>query len=375
MRKLRMGMIGGAPGAFIGPVHRIAAELDGRIAVTAGVFSGDPRRSTEAGDAYGLAAGRAYPDLDAFIAGERTREDHVDFVSIVTPNHHHFTAAAALLRAGLPVVSDKPATATLAEARALAGILGAHPAPYAVTYTYTGYPLVREARARVADGALGVIRKVVVEYPQGWLAAPVEHSGNRQAAWRTDPALAGPGGCIGDIGVHAFNLAEFVCGLRVTALFADLGAIVPGRLLDDDATVLLRFENGARGVLMASQISLGAMNGLRLRVYGDQGALDWSQEEPNTLCVHRADGVTETLRTGGATLGPQARAATRLPAGHPEGYLEAFANLYGDFADWLVRGHRPDAVQGIETALRSMAFIETAVAASRAADGWVPFEP
>lgn len=363
-------MVGGGPGAFIGPVHRIAAELDREIELVAGAFSSDPARSREAGAAYRIDPARAYRDLATMLAAERARDDGIDFVAIVTPNHHHFSAAQAALAAGLPVLSDKPATATLEEAQALAALIARAKLPYALTYTYSGYPLVREARARVAAGALGAIRKVVVEYPQGWLAGGAE---GKQAAWRIDPARAGTGGCIGDIGVHAFHLAEFVTGLKVDALLADLAAIVPGRVLDDDCTVLLRFAGGARGVLMASQIAVGELNGLRLRVYGDRGGVDWRQEQPNVLVLHHADGRSEIVRAGDATLGAEARAATRLPGGHPEGYLEAFANLYRDFAR-LLRGEAAPLLPGIDEGLRSMAFVAIGVAASRDGAGWVKLD-
>ncbi|MFD1612316.1 Gfo/Idh/MocA family protein [Sphingomonas tabacisoli] len=370
MRRLRMGMIGGGPGSFIGPVHRIAAELDREIELVAGVFSSDAGRSRAAGESYRIDPARAYSDLPAMLAAEKARGDGIDFVTIVSPNHHHLPAARAALEAGIPVMSDKPATATLAEAKELAGIVRRAGLPYALTYTYSGYPLVREARARIAAGALGVIRKVVVEYPQGWLSGAAE---GKQAEWRVDPARAGEGGCIGDIGVHAFQLAEFVTGLRVTELLADLGTVVPGRLLDDDCSVLLRFENGARGVLLASQIEVGELNGLRIRAYGDKGGLVWRQEEPNTLTLHSLDGGTEIVRAGTVLLGPDAAARTRTPGGHPEGYLEAFANLYRDFAG-LLRGAPAPLLPGIEDGLRGMAFIATAVAASRDRAGWVPFD-
>ncbi|BBD99525.1 gfo/Idh/MocA family oxidoreductase [Sphingobium amiense] len=368
MTKLKMAMVGGGPGAFIGPVHRIAAELDGRIALAAGAFSSDAARSKEAGERYRIDAARAYSDLNALIAAETQRPDGVDFLAIVTPNHLHLPAARAALKAGLPVISDKPATATLNEALELRRIVRAAGKPYALTYTYSGYPLVREARARIAAGALGTVRKVVVEYPQGWLAA--EATG-KQAEWRVDPARSGLGGCIGDIGVHAFHLAEFVTGLTVTELLADLAAVVPGRLLDDDCTVLLRFDNGARGVLMASQISVGERNGLRLRVYGERGGIDWRQESPNSFVLHHGDGRTEIVKAGDATLGPDAQAASRTPGGHPEGYLEAFANLYADFAK-LLRGEAAPLLPGIDDGVRSMAFIATAVEASRSGAGWTP---
>lgn len=368
MRRLRMGMIGGGPGAFIGPIHRIAAELDREIELVAGVFSSNADRSAQAGAAYRIDPERAYASLDAMFASEAARADGIDFVAVVTPNHNHLPAASAALAAGLPVISDKPATATLAEARELASCVAAAGLPYALTHTYSGYPLVREARARIAAGALGNIRKIVVEYPQGWLAGAAE---GKQAEWRTDPARSGPGGCIGDIGTHAFQLAEFVSGQQVSHLLADLAAVVPGRPVDDDCTVLLRFENGARGVLLASQIEVGEMNGLRIRVYGEKGGLLWKQEVPNTLTIHSIDGRTEIVHAGGAQLGADAMARTRTPTGHPEGYLEAFANLYRDFAATL-RGEPAPLLPGIEDALRGMTFVDTAVTASKAGASWVP---
>jgi predicted dehydrogenase len=362
-----MGMIGGGPGAFIGPVHRIAAELDREIELVAGAFSSDATRSRAAGEAYRIDLERAYPDVAAMLAAEGERPDGIDFVAVVSPNHHHLPAAQAALAAGLPVMSDKPMTATLAEAHELAGLVRDSGLPYALTYTYSGYPLVREAKARIAAGALGAIRKIVVEYPQGWLAGAAE---GKQAEWRVDPARAGEGGCIGDIGVHAFQLAEFVSGLRVTELLADLGTIVAGRRLDDDCSLLLRFDNGARGVLLASQIEIGELNGLRIRVCGDQGGLAWKQEQPNSLILHRLDGSSEIVRAGTGLLGPDAAARTRTPGGHPEGYLEAFANLYRDFAA-LLRGEPALLLPGVEDGLRGMALIATAVAASRDRAGWV----
>jgi predicted dehydrogenase len=368
MRRLRMGMVGGGPGSFIGPVHRIAAEMDREIELVAGCFSSSAARSREAGESYRIDPARAYPDLETMFARECDRSDAIDFVAIVTPNHHHLPAARAALSAGVSVISDKPATATLAEARELAALVASSALPYALTHTYSGYPLVREARARVGAGGLGTIRKVVVEYPQGWLAGAAT---GKQAEWRIDPARSGPGGCIGDIGTHAFQLAEFVSGLKVTEILADLAAVVPGRPVDDDCTVLLRFDNGARGVLLASQIEVGEMNGLRIRLYGDAGGMVWKQETPNTLTVHTLDGRTEIVHAGGAQLGPDAVSRTRTPTGHPEGYLEAFANLYRDFAA-LLRGEPAPLLPGIADALRGMAFVDTAVTASRTRAGWVP---
>lgn len=368
-RRLRMALIGGGPGAFIGPIHRIAAELDREIELVAGVFSSDADRSKAAAGQYLIDPARAYRSLDEMLMSEKAREDGADFVSIVTPNHNHLPSAKAALGAGFPVLSDKPMTATLAEARELSDVITQAGLPYGLTYTYTGYPLVREMKARIADGALGKVRKVLVEYPQGWLAAPAE---GKQARWRVDPAQSGAGGCIGDIGVHAFNLAEFVTGQRVVRLFADLAAVVEGRTLDDDCSVLLRFENGARGVLLASQIEVGELNGLRIRVYGESGGLIWKQEEPNSFTWHRIDGTTEIVRAGDASLGAWATLRSRTPGGHPEGYLEAFANIYRDFAA-VLRSEDAPLLQGAHEGLRSMAFIDTAVTASAAEAGWTDF--
>jgi predicted dehydrogenase len=361
-----MGMIGGGPGAFIGPIHRLAAEMDREIELVAGAFSSDAARSRAAGASYRIDPDRAYPDVRAMLAAEARRDDGIDFVSIVSPNFHHLPAARAALEAGIPVICDKPMTATFAEARELAALVEAAGLPFGLTYTYTGYPLVREARERIRAGAIGHVRKVVVEYPQGWLAG--EASG-KQAEWRVDPARAGEGGCIGDIGTHAFHLAEYVTGLRVQRILADLGTVVPGRELDDDVAVLLRFENGARGVLLASQVDVGELNGLRIRVHGETGGIVWRQEDPNILGLHRLDGMTEMIRAG-TTIGPAAARSTRTPGGHPEGYLEAFANLYRDFARQL-RGEPVTWAPGIDDGLRGMAFVATAVAASRDGRGWV----
>ncbi len=360
-------MIGGGPGAFIGPVHRIAAELDREITLVAGVFSSNAERSRAAADVYSIDPDRAYADLPTMLAAEKARDDGIDFVSVVTPNHNHLPSTKAALEAGIPVMSDKPMTATLAEARELAEIVKGAGLPYGLTYTYSGYPLAREAKARIAAGELGQIRKVVVEYPQGWLSQPAE---GKQAEWRVDPDLAGAGGCIGDIGVHAFQLAEFVTGLKVTRIMADLAAVVPGRALDDDCSILMRFENGARGVLLASQIEIGELNGIRIRAYGDKAGLSWKQEEPNTLTLHHLDGRTELVRAGDPQLSGNVAGLIRTPGGHPEGYLEAFANLYRDFARQL-RGEDGSQLPDAEEGLRGMAFIDTAVRASAAEAGWV----
>ena len=365
-RRLRMGMIGGGPGAFIGPVHRYAAELDREIELVAGGFSSSAERSKAAGETYRIDPERAYPDLPTMLEAERRRDDGMDFVAVVSPNHHHLPAAMAALSAGFPVLTDKPLTSTYSEALELANHVRTVKLPFAVTYTYSGYPLVREAKARIASGELGAIRKVVVEYSQGWLAGDAV---GKQAEWRVDPTRAGEGGCIADIGVHALQLAEFVTGLKVTDFLADLGAVVPGRMLDDDCSILLRFENGARGVLLASQIEVGELNGLRIRVYGDEAGLIWKQEEPNLLQINALDGASKMVRAGAGSLDPTTMARTRLPGGHPEGYLEAFANIYRDFAAQL-RGEDAPLLPTIDDGVRGMAFIATATAASRARLGW-----
>ncbi|MEE3623549.1 Gfo/Idh/MocA family oxidoreductase [Nitrospirillum sp. BR 11752] len=368
---IRMAMVGGGPGSFIGPVHRMAAELDGRIRLVAGAFSRDSAKSAAAARGYGIDPARAYGDYRQMLAAEAVRPDGAQFVAIVTPNHLHFPVAKAALEAGFPVLSDKPATATLEEAQELARVVADTGRPYGLTYTYTGYALVREARAIVRRGDLGAIRKVVVEYSQGWLSEAVEKTNNAQAAWRADPAQSGLGGCIGDIGVHAFNMAEFVSGLKVTRLNADLNSVVPGRRLDDDCNILLRFGDDVPGVLVASQVAAGDRNGLRLRVYGERGGLDWCHERPDVLTLNWLDRPTQTLHAASPYLGPAGQGPARLPTGHPEGFIEAFATLYRDFAAIIVSGGDLDgtAVPTIQDGVRGMAFIARAVAANGA--GWV----
>lgn len=382
MTRIRMGMVGGGEGAFIGAVHRMAAALDSEIELVCGAFSSDPARSRRSGAALCLPADRVYDDYCAMIAAEAAlpAAQRMQFIAIVTPNHQHFPVAEAALRAGFHVLSDKPATLNLEQALRLREVVSETGLLYGLTHTYTGYPLVKEARVRVAAGELGSIRKIVVDYPQGWLADRQEDSGNKQAAWRLDPAQAGISSCMGDIGVHAANLAEYVTGLEISEICSDLCAFVPGRTLDDDGTVLLRFANGARGVLGASQISVGEENALSLRVYGDKGGLEWRQQDPNTLWLKWPDRPTEMLRAGGAYLSDLAAANTRTPMGHPEGYLEAFANLYQAFAAHIrarEAGQAPDErasdCPGIESAIRGMAFIELAVAASASDVKWHPF--
>ena len=372
---LRMAMVGGGPGAFIGPVHRMAAELDGRFRLVAGSFSRDASRNAEAGRMWGVRDDRIYGDHHQMIHAEAARPDGARLVAVVTSNDTHYAISAAALDAGLHVMSDKPATLNLAEARALAGKVAASGKVYGLTYVYTGYPMAREAREIVRRGDLGAIRKVVVEYAQGWLSRPIERDGDRQAGWRADPAQAGVGGCIGDIGVHAFNMAEFVSGLRVERICADLSSMVPGRVLDDDCNMLLRFAGGARGVLIASQISAGARNGMTIKVYGEKGGLCWSHERPGELALDLLDAPSQILHAASGYLSAPARARVRIPTGHPEGFIEAFANLYADMADAIASGRTdPAPLPGIADGVRGMAFVERAVAASRDGEGWVSLE-
>jgi predicted dehydrogenase len=371
---LRMGMVGGGPGAFIGPVHRMGAELDGDIRLVAGAFSSDPAKSKLAGQTYGIAADRAYGNYEEMLKAESKRSDPIDFVSIVTPNHLHLPVAAAAMDLGFHVVSDKPATATLDEAYKLRDVVKRTGKLYALTHTYTGYPLVREARTICRRGDLGAVRKVVVEYSQGWLSDRLEDTGHKQAGWRADPAQAGLGGCIGDIGVHAFNIVEFVSGLRIAEVAAALSSVVKGRRLDDDCNILLRMENGSPGVLHASQIAAGERNGIRLRVYGEKGGLDWSHDDPNRLCLNWKDAPSQTLYAGSnvSYLSQPSRSAFRTPVGHPEGLIEAFANIYRDFAA-AVRQRQPlsDVVPSIEAGVRGMLFVQRAVESSRAGSRWM----
>jgi len=376
-RKLRMGMIGGGRGAFIGTVHRMAATLDGRIELAAGAFSSDPERSRASGKDLLLPDDRVYGSYSEMIEKESARpaDQRIDFVAIVTPNHEHVPPARAALLAGFPVMCDKPLAVSLAEARDLRALVRKTGLLFGLTHNYAGYPMVKEARHRVAAGELGRIRRVVAEYPQGWLASPLEATGQKQAEWRTDPARAGASCCVGDIGTHAAHLTEYVTGLPIVAIASELTTFVAGRTLDDDASVLLRLGGGARGVLWASQVAIDEENGLNLRVYGEKGSLQWRQEEPNTLLLKWPDRPREIVRTGAnyRRLSKEALAATRLPAGHPEGYLEAFANLYKDFASALLEGGKPD-VPTVDDGVRGMAFIEACVESSRAGGRWTKIE-
>src|SRR4051812_42722317 len=376
-RKIRYGMVGGGRGAFIGAVHRIAAAMDQQIELVCGAFSSDPEKSKGSGSDLFLPAERCYGSFQEMIKSEAAlpADKRMDFISIVTPNHMHFPPAKAALEGGFHVLSDKPATFSLAEAKTLAGIVKKSGLLYGLTHNYTGYPLVKQAREMVATGQLGKIRKVVVEYPQGWLATRIEESGQKQASWRTDPKRSGAAGCIGDIGTHAENLAEYITGLKISELAADITAFVKGRKLDDDGNVLLRFKGGAKGVLHSSQISVGEENNLNIRVYGEKGGLEWHQNEPNTLLVKWLDEPMQVYRTANGYLGKAALAAGRTPPAHPEGYLEAFANIYKNFANHIrarIEGRKLAKTDlcldypKIEDGVRGMAFIEAVVKSSKA---------
>ncbi|MCA0365056.1 MAG: Gfo/Idh/MocA family oxidoreductase [Bacteroidetes bacterium] len=399
-RKVRMGMIGGSLEAFIGAVHRRGAALDGEIELVCGAFSSDPAKSKATGEALYLPANRVYGSYKEMILKEKElpEGERMDFVSIVTPNHVHFEAAKFAIENGFHVVLDKPITLTMEEAKALEKIVNGSDVIFALTHNYTAYPMVKEARQIVKSGKIGQIRKVIVEYPQGWLSQLVEATGQKQAAWRTDPARCGAGGGIGDIGTHAENLAEYITGLKITELCADLTIFVDGRKLDDDANILLRFDNGAKGVLHNSQICNGEENDLNIRVYGEFGGLKWRQMEPNTLELTNQENGSHIIRTGVGNLSAQAAAHTRQPAGHPEGYVETFANIYRNFAyalrarwgnssataavgnlgnDHTISGQYNPEIHdfpGIEEGMRGMGFIQTVIKSNNSDQKWTKFE-
>lgn len=384
-RKLRMGMIGGGPGAFIGAVHRIAANMDGEIELVCGAFSSDPQKSKQAGEALYLPGTRVYGSYKEMIRAEQDLPvgERMDFVSIVTPNHVHFEPAKLALENGFHVVLDKPMTLTLKEARQLKEIVAKTGNLLCLTHTYTGYPMIKQARQMVKSGVLGKIRKVYVEYPQGWLSTFLEKSDQKQAAWRTDPKRSGIAGAMGDIGTHAFNMAEYVSGLKVTKICADLNIMVKGRKLDDDGAVLLKFDNGASGVLFATQVAAGEENNVKIRVYGEKGGLEWQQENANTLLVKWLDKPVEILRAGGnyPALSSFALHNCRTPGGHPEGYLEAFANHYRNFAlsvkaKAAKKKAKPEWTDypGVDEGVRGMAFIENVVTSGKAKEKWVEFK-
>jgi predicted dehydrogenase len=384
-RKLRMGMVGGGKDAFIGAIHRLAANMDGLIELSCGALSINPEIAVASGEALFLPKDRTYLTFEEMIKAEAAlpADKRMDFVTIVTPNFAHFAPAKMALEHGFHVVIEKPITFSLEEAKELKQILDKTGLTLCLTHTYSGYPLVKQIKAMIKEGQLGKIRKVWVEYPQGWLSKLSEREGNAQAAWRTDPKKSGKSSVMGDIGTHAAHLAEYVTGSKITDICAELNTMVEGRVLDDDGAVMLKFDNGAKGVLMASQVAAGEENGIRIRVYGENGGVEWYQHEPNTLLVKWLDKPTQIYRAGGNNghyLFPMAIHNCRTPAGHPEGYLEAFANIYRNFA--LTLGCKMDGktptpemldFPGIEDGLRGMAFIDNVVASSQSDKKWTPY--
>jgi predicted dehydrogenase len=374
-KPLRLGMIGGGHGAYIGNIHRLASRLDGHWQLVAGAFDVDPEKGRAFAIAEGLNPERSYGTYQDLIAGEQNRADRVDAVAICTPNFTHYPMARALLDAGFDVICEKPLTATLKDAISLEALARASGRFVGVTYTYCGYPMVHEARVRVAAGEIGKVRTVQVEYPLEWMSTAIEQQGNAQAAWRTDPTKNGRGGSIGDIGTHAYHLAGFVTGLKLEALTADLATFVGGRALDDNAHVMMRYEGGARGLLWSSQVALGNSNGVRLRVFGETGSFQWFQEQPNELIFTPLNGRVQTIKRGADDLSADARARIRTPPGHPEGYLEAFANLYCGFAEAIRakrEGREPSAIgrniPTVQDGLKGVAFVDAVVDSHEAAD-------
>ncbi len=382
-RKLRMGMIGGGRGAFIGGVHRMAAGIDGQIELVCGALHVDPEIAVLSGQDLYLSPERTYKTYHEMFEKESKlpASERMDFVSIVTPNHVHFEPAKLALENGFHVVCEKPLSFSLEEALILQDLVKKTGLTFALTHTYTGYPMIKQAREMCKSGVFGKIRKVVVEYPQGWLTTPVEQTGNQQAVWRTDPKRSGKAGSVGDIGTHAENLAETITGLKITELSADVTTFVENRLLDDDANVLIRFDSGAKGVLHCSQISAGEENALNIRIYGEKGSLQWHQHDPNTMYVKWLDKPMEVYRTGMGYLGASAAAHTRTPAGHPEGYLEAFANIYRNFTKVVqarLDGEEADAVYddfpGVEEGVRGMKFIDAVIASGQNNAAWTKID-
>lgn len=377
-RKLRMGMVGGGPGAFIGEVHRKAVRLDGRIELVAGVFASDPAKSRKMGETLGLPQDRVYADCREMIERESKlpADVRIDFVSIATPNHMHFPAAKAFLEAGFNVMCEKPMTLSLDEAKELQDVVKRGGKVFGLMHNYTGYPMVKLARDLIKGRRLGKLRRVDVSYRQGWLARPIERAGQTQASWRTDPKRSGAAGCLGDIGSHCENIAEYVTGLRITHVCADLTSFVEGRALDDDGNALLRFEDGVRGVLSCSQIAVGEENGLSLRVYGTEAGVEWHQEHPDQLLFKPLDGPVQTWSRGNpyvAEASPAAARGTRLPPGHPEAFIEAFANVYSGFADAILGTDAATAQDfpSSEAGARGLAFIEACVSSAKSECKWI----
>lgn len=377
MTEIRLGMVGGGQGAFIGAVHRIAARLDGEFRLVAGALSSTPEKARASGAALGLDPARCYGDFREMAQREARRKDGVQAVAIVTPNHMHAGPAIEFLKRGIHVICDKPLTATMAEAKKLAKVAEASQALFVLTHNYTGYPMVRQARAMVARGDLGRLRLVQVEYVQDWLTEAAEATGSKQAEWRTDPARSGAGGALGDIGTHAYNLAAFVSGMEPEALAADLAAMVPGRRLDDNAHVLLRYAGGAKGMLWASQVAPGNENGLRLRIYGEKGGLEWGQEDPNRLWFTPFGQPKQLLTRNGAGADPAGQRVSRVPGGHPEGYLEAFATIYTEAARAIRARDAGEAVPEevvyptLKDGLAGMRFVEACVQSAKRNAAWV----
>ncbi|MDE1947918.1 MAG: Gfo/Idh/MocA family oxidoreductase [Burkholderiales bacterium] len=373
-------MIGGGEGAYIGNIHRISARLDNGFQLVAGAFDIDAERGRRFASTIGIEDARSYGDYQSMLKAESQRSDRLDAVAICTPNHTHFQIAKAFLEAGFDVICEKPLTTTLEDAVALDALVRETKRFMGVTYTYSGYPMVHEARAMVAAGQVGAIRVVQVEYPLEWMATAIESQGNAQAAWRTDPKKSGRGGSIGDIGTHAYHLAGFVTDLKLESLSADLATFVEGRALDDNAHVMLRYQGGARGLLWSSQVAIGCSNGVRLRVFGDKGSLSWFQEQPNELEFTRLFGNTERIKRGAEGLSDSAKARTRTPPGHPEGYLEAFGNLYAGFAEAIrarQEGREPGPIgqniPGVHDGLKGVAFVDAVVDSAQA--GGVAIKP
>lgn len=374
---IRYGMVGGGQGAFIGGVHRIAARLDGEFELVAGALSSDPERARASGAELGLDPERTYTSFQEMAKAEAKRPDGIEVVSIVTPNHMHYPAAKAFLEAGIHVISDKPLTSNLADARKLAALVEKTGKVFVLTHNYTGYPMIRQAREMVQKGHLGELRVVQAEYPQDWLTEKAEDKGSKQAAWRTDPKQSGAGGSTGDIGTHAYNLARFVTGLELDSLSADLDAFVTGRVLDDNAHVMLRFKGGAKGMLWASQVAPGNENGLKLRVFGTKGGIEWTQADPNYLWYTPFGQPRQLITRAGAGAGPSAARVTRVPSGHPEGYLEGFATIYAEAAKAIRAARRKNGKPAkdvifptVQDGVEGVAFVEACVKSSKKNAAW-----
>lgn len=374
MQKIRLGMVGGGKDAFIGSVHRMAARLDDRYELVAGALSSSATKASESAAEIGIDKKRSYISFEEMARKEGKLKDGIDAVTIVTPNHLHADVAKAFLKAGIHVICDKPLTAKLSDAEELAALVKESGLVFAVTYNYSGYPMVRQAKDMIAKGEIGSVRVVQLEYAQDWLATNIEQDGQKQAAWRTDPDRAGAGGAIGDIGTHAFHLAEFITGLEANSLLADLDSFVGGRSLDDNANILLHYKNGAKGMLWVSQIASGKENGLSIRIFGNKGGLEWSQEDPNYLQYTPLGKPKQILTRGGSSTGELANAASRIPSGHPEGFIEGFANIYRETADLIVahagKAEIANLVPTVDDGLRGMRFIDKAVASNQAGSIW-----